>query len=576
MDDPPAPDLPTRRRILRRVVGQAYGVIAALLLVSVATTESEIPLWARGIAMVVVLLIGAGVAEVFIRVAAARYPTMRLPAGANIVAAIVGSMVGFAVSLGVQALLGYPGEWSWATLAEALVSAPVWLVFLGSIMAARWRYLALRSGLMEKLIAIETARVMERDALAHAREAVADSVRPSLVTLREQIDDVLDADGEGQGGHLQRQEAAAGLRRSATSVVRPLSHEVFERGAEQRAPRRPLSFLAAIVQTQPFRPVLVSLLYLATALPRNVEEYGVFALPALAVDILFIVAILGGANVLMRRWSGAHAWIYVGTLVVIHALPLLLVIPELADTDPQYSGLATLVEIAVSVILLMGTSSLGLLDARREAMLEHLREEVSDERVAQAAEARVLAIAARELGARLHGPVQSQILAAAAALERAVEVDNGQALAALGRAAAAIDTALAAPDDANTSDPLPVLLDAVIEPWRELCPVHLSVDVDSVDLSSEAATAAAAVVREAVVNAYRHGGATSAEVSLAARDGNLEIIVCDDGLGTTTKSWGLGLTLIDRHTSGHWTLTREGERTVLSARILLGDLSSGR
>lgn len=573
MDAPPIPDLSTRRRILRRVVGQAYGVVALLLVATLALVDSTTPLWVRGVATVVVLLVGAGLAEVLIRAAAARYPTMRLSAGANILGAILGSMTGFAVSLGVQTLLGYPAEWSWVTVTEALVSAPVWLVFLGSVMAARWRYLALQAGLMEELIRIETSRVMERDALVHAREVVAASVRPSMVALREEIDTVLRDDAQ-DGAGLRRCEAAAGLRHSATSVVRPLSHEVYDRGAEELVPPRPLRFLAAIVRTQPFRPALVSLLYLATALPRNVEEYGVAALPALAVDILFIVAVLGGANVLMRRWTQAHSWIYVGTLVVIHALPLILVIPELADTDPQYSGLATLAEVAVSVVLLMGTSSLGLLDVRREAALETLGAEVRDEQLAQLAEGRVLAIAARELGVRLHGPVQSQVLAAAAALERAVEHDDGRAHAALGEAAAAIDAALAASGDERAVVPLPMLLDAVIEPWRELCPVQLSIGDDLTDLTGEVASASAAVVREAIVNAYRHGSARSAEASLAVRDGDLEIMVSDDGSGTTTKSWGLGLTLIDRHTGGHWTLTREGQRTVLSARISLGEAAA--
>ncbi len=562
MDD--TPDLATRQRILRRVIGQAYGLVVVLLLVGLAITPSPVPLWVRAVATLVVLLAGAGLVEVFVRFTARRYPTMHLPAVTNVIGAVIGSLLGFGLAIGVQQLLGYAVPITWTTLIEALVSAPVWIVFVGSITAARWRYLALRARLIDELVGIESARNIERDALNRARESVAASVRPSLVDLRDDIDRVL-ATPEPE----QRSVMAESLRRSAATVVRPLSHAVYAAGDQPVAHRRPLRFLAAIVRTQPFRPLIVSALYLATALPRNVQEYGfAAALPALALDAAFIILILGGANLLMGRWRAAHAWIYIATLVIIHAIPLLLAIPGVAETDPQTSLAGTVIEIAVSLALLLGTSSLGLLRDNRDKALDALRHEVRAEELTSLAEASVLASAARELGSRLHGPVQSTVLASAAALEHAVDDASTSAVhAVLAQAAAAIDGALQGDQGPDDDVPLTTLLNDVIEPWREICPVTVALADDIGSLTGPQAIGVATIVREAIANAYRHGEASRVDASIRAEDGDLHLRVIDDGVGPGPKQWGLGLTLIDRLTGGHWTLTRERDATVLAARV---------
>ena len=564
MDATLLPDLATRQRILRRVIGQAYALVVILLIIGLAVTQSGVPLWVRAVATLVVLLVGVGLVEIFVRITARRYPSMRLPALANLIGATIGSLIGFGVALSVQRLLGYDIPITWVTLMEALISAPIWLVFVGIITTARWRYLTLRESLRAELMDAESARAVERDALTRARESVAESVRPSLVALRADIDNVL---ANPQPDDLRA--IAADLRHSATAVVRPLSHAVYARGSSPATPWRPLRFLAAIVRTQPFRPVLVSLLYIATALPRNVEEYGfAAALPALALDVVFILIILGGANLLMRRWSLAHTWIYVGTLIVIHIIPLLLVVPGVVETDPQDTGLGVVVEIIASLALLLGTSSLGLLQASRESVLDAMQKELGAQQRAAIDEALILAVAARELGASLHGPVQSAVLASAAALEQAAAegTDTTRAHSVLVGAAAAIDAALQT-DGVLVDEELVFLLADVVEPWREICPVTLTLSEDVSGLRGPHAEAVTAIVREAIANAYRHGQATHVNVDIAGEVTAVVVSIKDDGIGLGLKQWGLGLTLIDRSTGGRWTLTREGDETVLSAQV---------
>lgn len=545
----------------------AYAIVAILLVLSLTFIESPVPRAVRAIATCVVLLLGLISTEAFVRLAVRYYPDGVISTPVAVILAEIGSLIGFGAALGTQAALGYATPVTWATVLEATVSGPIWILAVGNIVAARWRYLTDRDGILDELLEAESIRQAERHALTRARQEVAESVRPSLIALRGEIDAVLTAADDLPSDEHMREHAAY-LRQAASDVVRPLSHRVYASSQLTTPARRPLHFIAAVVRTQPFRPLLVSLLYVATALPATIEEYGaVDGGIALGFDVAFIVLILGGANLAMRRWARAHTWIYVSTLVAIHVIPLLLALPGVAETDPQSTAAGKVIEIIISLALLLGTSSLGLVRANRQAHLDSLHSDLEMDQIAALGEARVLAAAARELGSALHGPVQSSVLASAAALEQAVEGgDTRRAHGELRAAATAIDSALAGESDSDAD--LIDRLHAIAEPWSEICNVTITKCPDEVaHLRGPTAEAIALVAREAIANAYRHGQARTVNVALAPGDQRIEITIIDDGVGIGPKAWGLGLTVIDRATEGHWTLTRDGATTVLAATV---------
>lgn len=547
----------------------AYAIVAILLVLSLTFIESPMPRGVRAVATLVVLVLGLASTEAFVRLAVRYYPDGVLSTPVAIVLAEIGSLIGFGAALGTQALLGYASAITWVTALEATVSGPIWILAVGNIVAARWRYLTDRDELLDEIIDAEAVRHVERHALARARVEVAESVRPSLTALRQEIDTVLASTDESPTPHQLHQHATS-LRHSVEDVIRPLSHRVYAGSEPTTTARRPLRFLATVVRTQPFRPLLVSLLYVATALPATIEEYGVLdGGVALGLDVAFIVIVLGGANLVMRRWSRAHASIYVVTLVVIHVVPILLTLPGVAETDPQTTVAGKALEILISLGLLLGTSSLGLVRANRQTLLDSLESELEADQIAALGEARVLAAAARELGSSLHGPVQSSVLASAAALEKAVEGgDTRRAHEELRTAASAIDSALAGATAGDVE--LLVRLHAVTEPWAEICTVRITeCPVEVAILRGATAEAITLVAREAVANAYRHGQARAVSIAMAPGEGHVDITITDDGIGIGPKSWGLGLTVIDRATEGHWTLTRHGNTTVLAASVPL-------
>jgi len=77
------------------------------------------------------------------------------------------------------------------------------------------------------------------------------------------------------------------------------------------------------------------------------------------------------------------------------------------------------------------------------------------------------------------------------------------------------------------------------------------------------------VVREAIVNAVRHGGASCVRVNVHSQGADWLVAVADDGLGPTgSTGGGLGLLLVDAASGGRWNLTRDsGGGALLTARV---------
>ena len=77
------------------------------------------------------------------------------------------------------------------------------------------------------------------------------------------------------------------------------------------------------------------------------------------------------------------------------------------------------------------------------------------------------------------------------------------------------------------------------------------------------------VVREAIVNAVRHGGASCVRVNVHSQGADWLVTVADDGLGPNGHTGGgLGLLLVDAASGGRWNLTRDtGGGALLTARV---------
>jgi signal transduction histidine kinase len=90
------------------------------------------------------------------------------------------------------------------------------------------------------------------------------------------------------------------------------------------------------------------------------------------------------------------------------------------------------------------------------------------------------------------------------------------------------------PEEAPALAPQPSLehLDRLVEQAREAgLPVELRVEGDTVQLPAGVDLTAYRLVQEGLTNAIKHSRATRAEVLVHYRDGQIELVVSDDGLG---------------------------------------------
>jgi len=330
-------DLSLSRHALRQVVIQVFAIIAILLAIALATegpAEATRPWSVRIIAFIVLLACGLALAEGYLRWVSRRWPAGRVPVLVNVTTAIAGSILGFTITEVTALAVGEPrSPLTWASAVEVLVVGPVWIMLIGTAVLTRWRYLAERDSLMVELVRTEALRREESGLLDAARSSMREPISASVQAIRTSVSEHLDADATIDAG------TSASLRRAALDVVRPLSHAIWQQSELPPTPRHPWRFLRRVISTQAFRPGLVAAVYVASALATNVSLYGAGAgMVYLATDVAFIVAVLGAANVAMRRWVNLHALIYLATLLVIHALPLLPKVAGLEETSPQETG----------------------------------------------------------------------------------------------------------------------------------------------------------------------------------------------------------------------------------------------
>lgn len=596
------PDPYLSRQALRLVVTQAFAIVALLLAVTLIVEgpgETARTWQVRVVSFVILIVIGVGIAEAYLRLASRWWPSGHVPVAVNLVAAVLGSIAGFGIAELVSILLGSPGATlTWATAVEVLIVGPVWIMLIGTAVLTRWRYLTERDSLMVELIRTEAVRRHESGLLDASRAALREPISASVTSVREGISqhitqalsstsvDIGDDDIHMRGAR----DTALTLRHTALTIIRPLSHEVWKHNDLPPSPRQPVRFVARVISTQFFRPGLVAAVYVASALAASVTSYGAATgILRLATDVAFIIIVLGSANMAMRKWVRAHTAIYLGTLFIIHLVPLLPLAVGPTEEESQFSVAGRIAEILISLGLIIGTSSLGLLRQGREARLAILRHEVDAEWLRRAAEAHDITTYARSLATTLHGSVQSTLLTAAAAID--IAVDNRDAPT-ITRILVEVSEALNSLPDLHLTSPsetttLLSRLGDITDSWQELCTLYVDVDDQLRDLIGDTAESVATVVREGIANAYRHGDAARIDIRVHQQNSGLHtptidrpsgtkqppignviaITVIDDGVGPGDKIWGLGLTTIDRASVGRWTLTRDGSSTMLHVEI---------
>ncbi|MGI9186095.1 MAG: hypothetical protein ACR2J9_01005, partial [Gaiellales bacterium] len=418
------------------------------------------------------------------------------------------------------------------------------------------RRVAVELGLLQQNLVIEGMRAeywrkIERES-SGARQALA-----ALVEVARQSGDV------GVASALTR-----GLRDFATGSVRETSAQLWSAVSQEHPPLRWGDVLAGVIRREPFYPLVVAVVIVIGNLPQDAPTFGIAHAGAYLIGLSgFCAAVMVVANRCMARWPAHHAALFVVTLVGLQAtVPLAGALRDhLVPGSASASWMVS--QVVVGVIVVVMVSAVGSWihtgRARRRAWLT----EIDARRVKAMARGHAVTLAARDVSRELHGSVQTRLIAAALAGERALASGDRAALEAAVTEAGRVLVQLE--PQARAVGSIEEEVAARSDLWDGLCEIRVEID----DLTGVGADPASVgrVVEEGIANAVRHGGATRIDITVrAAGAGAIVVVIDDDGTAPNAESSGTGSAMIDAITGGAWRRTATGVGCRLEATIAAG------
>ena len=445
-----------------------------------------------------------------------------------------------------------------------LLVGTLWSIAITLFLEAHWRFGQERDALVERAVQQQVAALQEAQVAETIRTSLRTEITDHLARTRARVEEQL-ASIERDASTTSA--AAAELREAARKAVRPLSHELAQRA--ERAHPRPgiLAVLRNIIERQRFRPLAVSIIYLVTTGPREVEDRGwTGGLVAAVGTVALIWLTMSIANGAMRRWPHRHAALFIAGIALIE-LPSIVLPPIIANaTATTVDWPDVLISVGFGVVIILLTSGFGSLRATRRDLLRTFATDVNDDEVATIARSRTLAATAREAASVLHGPVQTKLIACAMAIEHAAASND---IVAVNNALVQARAVLAHPVP-NLAQECDTTIAAEVERkadlWRGLVDITIDIDPQVGLIDGSLARNVGAVVEEGIANAIQHGAATKIIITVANQEGLLSVRIADNGSGSTGSPGGLGSELLDRLAPG-WQLDIEPQGACLHVSL---------
>ena len=431
-----------------------------------------------------------------------------------------------------------------AVVAMALVSAATHSAhehsrLRGRLEATERRLIVLASTMQERVAAARAALASEARA----------QIDPTMNRLRSRLDEL----PEDQ----TVDDIARMLSDAVTHVVRPMSHSLAEREVraliedetqEETRAERPTPTIDVVGAIRPLATMGISVLFFLLVAPF----WGV--LPRTFIGAITVNALAGFGLWLVReawpqRWRVLTRDLAIPVLVVMYTIvmsaSLVVAVPFAVSRD--LSTFLLVVGVVVRIGIGLAVSTVVITNANRRAAEERLAAKNLELEQLVAALRRELWATKRELALLLHGPLQSTLVSSALLLSR--PGISGDDLAAVRDR---IEQALAQLDAGEQhAASITLALAETAALWSGSLEVAWSVSEPAVArLNGDPGLAAAAaeIVREAVSNAARHGGASHAVVSVDVDEGGdlVRVQVHDDGrVRAGSGEYGLGSRVLD-------------------------------
>jgi signal transduction histidine kinase len=465
-----------------------------------------------------------------------------------------------AVLVGLAPSVGFWTDWVWLAPSRVLASM-IWLT--GAALVLHWigQVRARRTEFGTEFTRLTHTRARDEAALAEADDDLA-AVRAETQTALGEIGNRLGA----RMTEADLREVVEQIDDVVAELVRPTSHSLARMPAEiptadvQRLWMRRRRVVPAVIRAwpaaAPYQPLLVALLCLPMVLtaglvppPHALTAAGLVGLAGLAVQVLFLVAARRLLLPPLQRIGQRHAVVVVFCsylLLFVAGVSALLVLRSADAAGPLEAFLAPATITAISG----GVAAAGLAQSQEaaaaRAVIRRTQWDLRRTRQRLWAQRRRLAMA-------LHGRVQANLTAAGLVLSRAADgLAAGQPLDPGVIAQVRQTLVLAAWIDNAPPSPARERLASIAAVWAGVLDVALDLRPnaeDALEANRDAADACSAVLREILLNAVRHGGASSADVVVGLDHSTVCVRVRETRPGPPppagTKSKGLGRSLID-------------------------------
>jgi hypothetical protein len=365
--------------------------------------------------------------------------------------------------------------------------------------------------------------------------------------------------------------AAATLLRLVDERLRPYTHELW---ARSDAPHRALdlrSVLRIALRDNPLPYTPIVLPYTLSVLPVSIElagpGQGTLRAVLAGITLLAVLALARALRppVASRSTAVLHLALTVAVATAVQVLQW----DHLFGGLPRPSTPGLWVTVAIWLTVLMVVSGAVTVALRtRAALRAAVLRAVGPEELRAVAMRDHDRLAAQRVATSLHAEVQGQLVAAARRIEQL-----GDDPAVRTRELAMIDRLLHDLPELSMSVPadpaaLETRLRGLEHRWQGFVAVRIECAAEVVQMTTALQERAVQVVSEAVVNAARHGLATTVGVGITVRGGRFEVRVSDDGIGPRDGAPGLGSTFFAANSGGDWSLVAGSDGgSVLTVRL---------
>lgn len=489
---------------------------------------------------------------------------------------LIGAIQGFSSAYIAHSLHLINEDFQRELLIKTINSGLIGLVILplSSLIAASYEsYRFDRNQLISEKMAIESKKSESQAIVRGLRTSMSQRVDENLLEILESSKEFFNQRERSLDQNWELM--AERLRAAALETIRPFSHTLHRKGTERQYAVRPSEIFRYVAHSIVIHIPWVLLIYgVSTYTDIFVHSDLKTGAAYLGLRLVMIALIL----LVMRELKVR------GYFRTLPSFLLLLIIScsgfaylniKLDDYfDVRYQHVWSSITNALWLAFVI--FAVGLVSAfidGQTAEIEFIKSQLSTAEISTLLVKREEARVSRELAKYLHGTIQSRLMASAMEVERAGRSGDK---AAIKREIAKAYKTLTLPDESYFAAPEKTLaeeLRKVTAKWNNLLKVKISLSKKLSGLDENISQDIGNVVNEALANSFRHGEATSAEVSITSEGPDLIVQITDNGNGPGKGRPGLGTDTFSSFAGISWNLEalpkKAGTRLTLRVQEVL-------